>query len=299
LLCTLAHLLIRMARVQFLIAPIAKVPLGRIMAINGIATALVTFLPLRLGEVARPAMLRERGKLSGMAVTGTVAAERILDGVVYSALLLAGLAIAEPRLPLPERVGDLPVSAAIVPFVARVAALGFAAAFVLMVFFYVWRSFARRVVERVLGIFSSRIARKLADMLERLSDGLRFLANWRHALAYMLATLLAVAVYVWGIEMLAQAVGLPELTLAQTSVVVGVLALGFAAPNAPGFFGAIQLALYAGLALYVAGPKVVHEGAALVFLFYVSYLGVVILLALLSLVAEYRMTSTGASQSSV
>src|SRR5688572_12289107 len=121
----LFHLLIRFGRCQFLLAPVARVPFWRVMVINGIAMALITFLPFRLGEVSRPAMLREKGKLSGMAVTGTVAAERILDGVVFSLMLLFGLWVAEPHLPLPTRIGDLPLSAALVPQAARIASVGF------------------------------------------------------------------------------------------------------------------------------------------------------------------------------
>jgi hypothetical protein len=63
-----------------------------------------------------------------------------------------------------------------------------------------------------------------------------------------------------------------------------VLALGFAFPNAPGFFGAVQLALYAGLANYVAPESVVHEGSVLVFIFYFSFLGLTVLCAIVSLI---------------
>jgi hypothetical protein len=79
------------------------------------------------------------------------------------------------------------------------------------------------------------------------------------------------------IKLLTRAAGLPSLSFAEATVVFGVMALGFAMPNAPGFFGAIQLALYAGLAVYVEPAKVVHEGAAFVFVYYLLYLGLVIL----------------------
>jgi hypothetical protein len=283
----LAHMVVRYGRCQLLLAPIRRVPLSRIMIINGIAGALITFLPFRVGEMARPAMLREEGKLSIMNVTATVAAERILDGLAFSALLLLGLALAEPRLPLAEHVGGLPISASLVPRAARLASIGFTCAFVVMVVFYRWRAFARRTTEAVIGVVSRRVAERIAGMIERLSDGLRFLTAPRHAVPYVVITLLSIAAHVWAIDLLAEAVGIPELTFAQSSVVVGVLALGFAMPNAPGFFGAVQLAMYAGLAVYIAPTKVVHEGAAMVFLFYVTYLGIILLLAALGLAADY------------
>jgi glycosyltransferase 2 family protein len=280
------NMLTRFARCHFLIAPLAKVPFRRLMTINAIGMALITYLPLRIGEMARPAMLREKGSLSAWAVTGTVGAERILDGLVFSGMLLVGLGLATPQDPLPDHVGALPVPVWLIPQTARIAALVFALAFVVMAAFYWLRAWARRVTEKVVGVVSHKLATRLADIVERLSDGLRFLTNYRYSVPYMAVTLISVMSQVWAIELLAEAVGLPELTFMQAIVVIGVLALGFSAPNAPGFFGVVQLALYAGLATYIAPEKVAHEGAVFVFLFYVVYLLNVSLLAAIAVVVE-------------
>jgi hypothetical protein len=285
--CMVFNLLTRFARCHFLIAPLAKVPFRRMMTINAIGMALITFLPVRLGEMARPAMLREKGSLSAWAVTGTVGAERILDGVVFSALLLIGLGLAVPHDPLPDHIGNLPVPVWLIPKTARIAALVFAVAFLGMAAFYWLRATARRVTEAVVGVVSKKLASRLADIVERLSDGLRFLTNWRYSLPYLAVTLISVMSLVWAMQLLAQAVGLRELTFTQAMVVLGVLALGFSTPNAPGFFGVVQLALYAGLATYIAPDKVAREGGVYVFLFYVIYLLTVSLLALIALVVEF------------
>jgi uncharacterized membrane protein YbhN (UPF0104 family) len=110
----------------------------------------------------------------------------------------------------------------------------------------------------------------------------------------VLLTIFALIAHIAGIQQLAPAVGLPELTFAEATVVVGVLGLGFAMPNAPGFFGSVQLALYAGLAVYVEPAQVIHEGAAFVFIFYVTYLILVILLSLLGIFLEYGSNHTEA-----
>src|SRR6202044_1201269 len=105
-------------------------------------------------------------------------------------------------------------------------------------------------------------------------------------------TLVSVLANVLAVRFLAIAVGLPGLDLAESSVVLGVLALGFALPNAPGFFGAVQLCLYAGLALYVAPEMITREGATFVFAYYVGYLFVVLSLALGGLIFEYAWPQT-------
>lgn len=276
----------RFARYRFLLRPLAPLKVGRIVVLLSIALGLLTFLPFRLGEFARPAMLRSKGKLSAWAVAGTVGAERIIDGVVISCLLLAGLAFASPREPLPERIGSLPVPAALVPRVAGFTTLGFIAGFIVLVSFFVFRKQAHRLTVSALGWLSRPFAEKVARAVSRVSDGLSFLPQLSSTLPYLLTTVAAFAAHVWAIQLLASAVGLPTLDFAQSAVVVGVLGLSFALPNAPGFFGSVQLALYSGLAIYVEPAQVVRQGAAFVFLFYVIYLGQVIGLTLMGLLVE-------------
>lgn len=292
----LFHMLTRHGRYHFLIASVARLPMKRIMTINLIGMAFITFLPFRLGEVARPAMLREKGQLSAWAIMGTVAAERIMDGIVFSIMLLVGLGIATPQAPLPERIGSLPISAALVPRIGFFASIGFCTVFLVMIAFYSYRATARRVIQRVVGLVSRPLGERLADVVERVSDGLGFLTNVRHTGPYLAVTIVSVSAHVWAIQLLARAVGLPALTFGEAMVVVGVLALGFAAPNAPGFFGSVQLALYAGLAVYTPPEKIIHEGAALVFLFYVTYLGLVVLLAAIASVVELASRRSAEAQ---
>lgn len=283
----LVSMLAKYGRFHFLIAPLARLSLRRILTISSISMALITVLPFRLGELARPALLREKGKLSGWAITGTVGAERIIDGVAFGLTLLLGLAFAPPREPLPDTIGGLPIPAAMVPQAAIVATSAFGAALLIMALFFWWRSFARKLTERVIGWVSKPLATRVADTVANLSDGLKFLPRLRYTVPYLLTTAVCLLSHIWALVQLGQAVQLPTLTFAQASVLTGVLALGFALPNAPGFFGAVQLALYAGLALYVMPAAVVHEGAALVFLFYVSYIGLVATLATIGLLVEY------------
>jgi hypothetical protein len=286
---TLFHLLTKYGRFQFLVAPLARVPLSRVMIINAVAMAFITLLPLRLGELARPAMLRKKGHLSAWAVTGTVAAERIIDGLLFSTMLLVGLWFAAPQASLPDRVGDLPVPAALVPQAGRVAALVFGLAFVIIAGFYWNRALARRATEKTIGLVSARLGSRVADIVQRLSDGLRFLVNPRYTLPFLGVTAVSIAAQVWSIELLANAVGLSELTFGQSAVVLGLVSIGYTLPNAPGFFGTVQLALYAGLAVYVAPERVAREGGALVFLFYTVHLGSILVLAAIGMALDFSL----------
>ena len=63
---------------------------------------------------------------------------------------------------------------------------------------------------------------------------------------------------------------------------MGVLGLGIIVPGAPGYFGAFQTSVYAGLALYFADAVVLGSGSVFVFFLYVSQLGMMFLLAVLA-----------------
>jgi hypothetical protein len=211
---------------------------------------------------------------------------------VFALLLLAALALAPPHDPVPDHIGGLPVPAALVPRAAVSASAVFGVALVVMMLFYWRRALARSLTERVLGVFSPKLASALAGVIERMSDGLRFLTIVRYSCPYIAVTLVSVLANVLAVRFLAIAVAIPGVGFAESSVILGVLALGFALPNAPGFFGAVQLSLYAGLALYVAPDMIPREGATFVFVYYVGYLWVVLSLALGGLILEYAVPQT-------
>src|SRR5262245_2970839 len=113
---------IRAARWRHLLTPIAgAIPLRRIMAVSFIGFAAILVLPLRTGEIVRPYMIRQRGKVSMAAATGTIAAERIIDGLCLTILLGVCMQLAPPQSPLPDHIGKLPIPVAAVPFYAYLA----------------------------------------------------------------------------------------------------------------------------------------------------------------------------------
>lgn len=269
----LTTLLFRSGRWYFLLAPIHRVPLRRVLQVSFVFCGASVTLPFRLAEAVRPALIRKKDHLSAWAATGTVAAERVVDGLFASLILLLSLQFATTLDPLPERIGDFAVPAAMVPRAAYSALLLFATAFVAIFFFYLWRVTARRVTERVLGIVSPRVAHWVADKIDRLADGFRFLPQWRYSLLFLLASSCYWLFHILGMWFVMEAAGLEGMEFAQVAAVLGVLALGMLVPNAPGFFGTFQLSIYAGLAMFRPGEEVVGAGSVAVFWLYVVQIG--------------------------
>lgn len=261
---------IRAARWRFLLEPVCHIPLRRILAVSFVGFAAIAFLPLRAGEAVRPLLIRGKGEISGWVATGTVAAERIIDGLCLSLILLAGLTLSTPLSPLPDHVGGLPISPSIVPRAAYGALVLFAVAFTVMGVFYAWRAWARRTTERLVGAISPKLATWLADRVENVADGLGFLPRLKYSAPFVAATVTYWLLNSAGAWLLAWGSGIDAMTFSEACVLTGVVALGILVPNAPGFFGAYQLSVYAALTLYFPNETVVGPGGAYVLLVYAS-----------------------------
>jgi len=278
---------IRAARWYLLLAPVHRVPLRRVMAVAWIGFFAIVALPFRTGEMVRPLLIRRKGALSGWAAAGTVGAERVMDGLALSILLFVALSLTKPLDPLPRSIGNLPISAAIVPAAAYAALLGFFAAFVVMGVFYWRRDWARRTTERVVGFVSPRLASWLADRVELLAGGMRFLPRARYTVPFAILTAVYWFLNAAGSWVLARGCGFDSVSYLEVCVILGVLALGILTPNAPGFFGAYQFSLYAGLAMFFPQHEVIETGGPFVFLQYVLQISVTVLSAGVGMALEH------------
>src|SRR5262245_2469549 len=170
---------VRAIRWRHLLRPVGEVTNRSIVAVSWIAFAAILISPLRSGEIVRPYMITKRSSVRLWEATGTVGAERVVDGLFLSAILFAALRLSTPLRPLPDHVGDLPVPVARVPQAAYGALALFCAAFLAMAVFFFARDFARRLTLAAGHVISQGVALRLAGIIERVADGLRFLPSLR------------------------------------------------------------------------------------------------------------------------
>jgi glycosyltransferase 2 family protein len=281
---SLMHFL-RAWRWRFLLDPIYRVPMRKLILASFIGFAAIVVLPVRAGEFVRPALVREKGKLSGWSATGTVAAERIIDGLLLSLLLWVGIVCSERLDPLPETIGSLGISPQVVPNATYIALAVFVTAFAVMALFWVARRWARETLRAVIGVFSESLASWVAERIERVTDGLKFLPHAGNTLPFIAWTAVYWLLNAAATWVLAYGCGLPALSFAQACVLTGFLALGIMVPNAPGFFGQFQFSMYAALSLFVPEQQLLAEGSVLVFLLYVGQTAIILLSALYAVVA--------------
>lgn len=258
---------IRTYRWRYLLEPLGEIPLRKLFGISFIGFAYIAFAPFRMGEFARPYLVSRESKITFTQATGTVAAERIIDGLLVSLLLLIGLLTSTPLEHLPDHLSKLDLPVAAVPKAAYGALALFTCAFVAMGLFYWARDFARRLTRAVIGLVSVKLADFLTDKVERVADGLKFLPSTKSSLPYLRDTILywvLCVLYTW---LTLRSAGVYA-SFPQAAVVFGVLGLGILVPAGPGFFGSFQLASFCGLAMFFPEDVVLNQGALYVFLAY-------------------------------
>jgi uncharacterized protein (TIRG00374 family) len=229
-----------------LLAPIGvTLTPGRLLAISSVGFMAILALPARLGELVRPALIRRKGHVSAAAALGTVAVERIVDGLMVSLFLFGAFFVLHgphsPRWMMPAAYGALGI---------------FSAALVFLVFALrrpehtVKLAVKLTLVEKLSPGFARRVEEKLLDMISGFSvlkDGKNLFVFAAWSLVYWICNGLSMFV-------LAQGLGLP-LSVVGSFATMAWLAVGITAPNAPALVGQFHTFVLGGVALYLPEAK--------------------------------------------
>jgi uncharacterized protein (TIRG00374 family) len=248
--------LFRAWRWKYLLRPIGvSLPFRRLMLISTVGFMAILALPFRLGEFARPYYVVREGQSRMSEVLGTVAVERIVDGLIIAILLfvtyLFSLAPGSHAYP-----PMLAISAwlALLGFLGLTAFLGFALR---------WPEATIRLVLAVsfLRKISPKFADKLADKLRALIQGFRALGHLRDMLPFLLQTTLYWGANGLGMWLLARLMHLPIPIHAAFAAMAftGVL---ITLPNAPGLVGQFHAGIVLALAAYLPESILISVGGA-------------------------------------
>lgn len=267
----------RASRWRFLIAPVQEVPFGEAVLLNWIGFFAIFALPLRLGEMARPALTKIRRGVPISAGFGTVAVERVIDGLVTS------LCVVWALVALPHLETDDPLARSL-PYYGALAVSVFTAALIGLFLFLWQRSLAVRLVDWTFGLVSKRLAAVVAAKVDSIAEGVRSIAHPRLAAGFLTETLVYWTLNAFGMWLLAWGCGL-DLSFGHAVAVMGILAIGILLPAGPGLFGNFQLAISVALQLFFVESVVAHEGSVYVFLMYATQAVVITLAGIVPLYA--------------
>jgi hypothetical protein len=270
----LVYAFARSARWWFLVRPLGQVRFADVLLAGLAGTLWIVALPWRLGELVRPALLARRSGLPAAQLLGTVAIERVVDGL----FVCTGFFVATAALPDAPSLSGL-YAACLAAFAA------FAAALVVLLALARWPSALERPIHATLGRLAPRAAGVLAAAARGLADGLRALPSPRWLALFVLATLGYWAANFAGMFVLARACGL-DLGASEVVAVLAVLNLTLLVPGPPAQVGTFQLGVAAGLGLFLAPDAVRERGSSYAFLLYTCQLA---LIAALGLFASLRL----------
>ncbi len=225
------------------------------------------FLPLRLGELVRPALCARGGVPLGGAVAA-VAVERIADGIVNVGIFFALVRLLPASTTLPD---ELVVA-------SNFALLGFGAGVAFLVATYFARERMVRLVHAISAPVSPAIGERVAGLATTFVDGLASMRSLPRLVGFLATTF----VY-WGVN------GAATWMLARTYVAaldffagaftVAVTVFAVALPAAPGFAGTLEAGYRLGLAPFgvdashAAVVAVVAHGVQLVFMGAIAGIG--------------------------
>lgn len=178
-----ASAVLRSLRWHYLLRRLANLSTATLYPIVIIGYMANNLLPLRTGEFVRAYVLGERHKVSKMSTLGTIAVERVFDGVVLVSLLILAGAI----LGLSSELQTLAV----------VMALAFAALLTLFIFVASSPDRASRWTERLVGLLPHSLQERTRGLTDSFLEGLQGLQS-----PYLVILVLAISLGAWLLEAL-------------------------------------------------------------------------------------------------
>jgi len=235
---------LRAIRWRYILWPVKeRLPFGPLWRATTIGMMVNNVIPARAGEIARAyAVSREERAVRFPAAIASLAIDRVLDAILIIILLI--VAMLDPGFPRDTLIAGQPVRT--YAYIATaVAAAALVMLFLLALFPQQFVSAFERIVSKVAPHFVERISR----LLHSFADGLAVLRRPQlllHVLFWTTVHWLISALAFW-IGMRAVGIHAPYTA---ALFVQSLIAIGVAAPAAPGFFGIFEFFGTEGLAIY-------------------------------------------------
>ena len=239
---------LRALRWRPILDPMAPgLPFARLWSATAIGMMINNVVPARAGEVARAyALSRSTPEVPFPAALASLAVDRVFDAVVV--LLLMTGAMLDPAFPRGATFMDRPVASYAAFFlIVTLAAVSVLYAIVLFPgrVLRLWELVARRLAPRF-EVRGRDAVRSLSSGLSVLRTPRRFAVVFAWTLAHWLVNALA-----FWIAFKAVGVTAP---FSAALFLQGIIAIGVAIPQAPGFFGVFETFGKYGLGIYGVAP---------------------------------------------
>jgi glycosyltransferase 2 family protein len=270
--------IVRTYRLNVLVSPFAELSTIGLFRVANLGSALILLLPFRLGEFAKPYLIKKEANVSMAAGFGASAVERLIDGL--AAVLLYVIVSA-----------NLPVDYAINSFLkysAIVAGSIFGTATIILTLGLLYHEQTIRLIKHLKTPFSPKLNDLCVNLVTEFISGLKSLPNLGSLLKLLVMTLLYFILNAFSFYAVMLAFGW-DLPIVSSFLLMCVVFLGIMIPAGPGFLGTYQAALTLGLSIFEIGPS---EAAAFGFVIYPLSVFIIVALGLPFLIGVQRPSLT-------
>jgi len=257
------YTLTRAARWHALVRPLGPVRLADTLRVSLAGYMWIALLPFRLGELARPVFLAQRTGIPMQPALGTVAIERVVDG-----LFICGLFFAASAGRAGAEVAQLQQATTGVMALFGVALLG-------LLVMARWPRAMGRLIDATVGRVLPRLGQWAAQLSQGVAQGLAALPRGGPLLSFLGVTVVYWASNAAGLWLLARGCGLP-LDPAGAVLVMATMNIALLVPGGPAQLGIFQTGVALGLHMVLPAAAIVDQGSTFAFYLYMGQLGVIV-----------------------
>lgn len=242
----LAVHLVKTVRWWLLIMPLGHVSFRRVNAASAVGLMLLALMPLRLGELARPLIVCRPSAageepLRRSAALASCVVERLIDSMAMCLLAIVSLRLLAAA-------GH---TAELAKHGAALGALAFGGGCVALLFAFLARERAIRLLRRLLRPLSAKLAERVVLLVDGFIIGLR-LGSALNGVAFLALTAVYWGLLVAAFWLVAGAFDLP-LTPLMACAVLACQVVGSMIPAGPGMVGTSQLFIQLGVSMFIQG----------------------------------------------
>ncbi len=243
----------RVWRWKYLLEPIHPVPFRRLLPVASVGFCAILALPLRMGELVRPYLIADPPHLRMSHGFGTLAVERVFDGIILALACFASIALAKQYTAVPNWL-----------FIAGLLALAlFCVALVVLVMTLWQRERAVELCRKIFSLISPKLGDRVSRIAQGIVEGFQVLPNTRRLMAFLNATFMYWLLNGLALWLMSFSFDM-GLNYPQSIALMSIIGVGIMIPAGPGFIGNFELFAQGALSLYVLPTVLQDRGAAFI-----------------------------------
>ncbi len=256
---------LRSYRWGVILKPIKKIDQLSLFSITSVGFLALAAIPARIGELARPYLIKKKTGMRMTAALGTVFIERIMDTLTVLILFFIVLFF----VPLPSWLVN-----------SGLVFLGITLAILICMLLLIFRREASlRVFESITTVLPEKWHRRLNELIHHFIDGIEMITDLRLILYVTFLSMVIWSLDIGAIYLLFLAFSM-KLSLVAAVIVMVVLIIGITLPTAPGYIGNWHFACITGLTLFGVSKA---DALTYAIMLHIISLGVIVILGVIFL----------------